>query len=333
LALLLGNGINHAARELDREWAPKAGSIEWKELLRLTLDELLADQELPKSNPIRRQAQRIKTLLSDGGEGRHELAISYPELFEMVRTCYRAGEFSSGTSQQPTFEQTITHLIQSTGPSSVHKRIVGWAKTNEVPILTTNYDECIEAVLGDARRFRRRTPKKWWRFSQWYPWQTYYSPALKEDPCDGFAIWHVHGDQLYSRSVRATVDQYMGMVERLRPNLADVAFSKLVGVNQENIERPLAKPPWLGILLGRKLWIQGLGLEPHEVVLRWLLLRRFFYWTKYRRAEAGASGWYVHSRSAGVMSKKTRTFLKCVGIETIELSSNRQAYLDLFAET
>ena len=84
--------------------------------------------------------------------------------------------------------------------------------------------------------------------------------------------------------------------------------------------------------MGRKLWIQGLGLRAAEVSLRWLLIQRFRYWRHYKPEHRKASGWYVHGPTAdiGPLDEGRRAFFENVGLTVVEIPKANEIYTALF---
>jgi hypothetical protein len=79
---------------------------------------------------------------------------------------------------------------------------------------------------------------------------------------------------------------------------------------------------WLHLIFNRALFIFGIGLEENEVFLRWLLIERAKYFSKFpsRRMK----GWYVSK--TGSTNPGKRMFLKKLSIEVIELPEYADIY-------
>lgn len=92
-----------------------------------------------------------------------------------------------------------------------HHRIVEWAKAKNSPILTTNFEQ----VLSDAGGCTLRRTRKG-GFTDYYPWENYYSSKDVSDPSKEFGIWHINGMQHYRRSVRLGLSHYMGSISGVR---------------------------------------------------------------------------------------------------------------------
>ena len=96
-----------------------------------------------------------------------------------------------------------------------HQAIMQWARHFSCPVLTTNF----EHTLSDAVQASAFSPKKT-AFTDYYPWESYFSTQELSDPCAGFGIWHINGMQKYHRSIRLGLTHYMGSVERARATFA-----------------------------------------------------------------------------------------------------------------
>lgn len=259
LALLLGNGINLGSGG--------SGGISWNQLM----EELIKWAAENSPEPAATET-RLKRLLERGTGG--ETAASLPEIFDIIEA---TGAIKLGEPGQKfdklDLQSRIAQTLKGMKPGDPHQAVTRWASQSQVPILTTNYDHCFQDALDSVgckrRRFGDGKP-----LSDFYPWDRYYALKKIADPAKAFAVWHIHGDQDLKRSIRAGLDQYMGMVERLRKLKRPVAEEIFLGPN-ENRSRAFYAAPWLRIFLGNKLWIQSLGLRAAEVSIRWLLVPGF----------------------------------------------------------
>ena len=318
VALLLGNGINRAARDSD--------GISWKELLQTLIKEASQYAEHPK-----KAESRLLRLLEEDDFKR--TPASNPEVFDLIEaTCNLDPGATQGRSEKIKLQSRISDLLKMIRPGKPHRQVVSWAHTAKVPVLITNYDHCLQDALGGLACPQRRLKTRRW-VSDYYPWDRYYAPQPLTDPLDSFAIWHIHGDRVMRRSIRAGLDQYMGMVERLRGLKHKVAREMLSGPNEDQTRDPAyLKAPWLRIFMGRKLWIQGLALHADEVSLRWLLIQRFRYWKRYKPEHRHCSGWYIHGPAnlCGSLDDDRRAFFESVGLEIIEIRRPENLYEALF---
>jgi hypothetical protein len=318
LALLIGNGINLISGA--------GGGMSWDQLMGNLITSAAAASLRPRVTE-----KRLKRLLERGRNG--ETAASLPEVFDIIEA---TGSGRPGmirpTSSDFHLQTNIARMLNGMKPGAAHKALVDWAAESAVPILTTNYDHCLQDALGNRGCKQRRLGTRQ-ALSDFYPWDRYYGPNKIEDPVNEFAIWHIHGDCDLKRSIRAGLDQYMGMVERLRGVKRSVAKEILRNTNEHSERVPaFHAAPWLRAFMGRKLWIQGLGLRAAEVSIRWLLVQRFRYWRRYRPRHRLASGWYVHGPTdeIGTLDKQHRVFLESVGFQIIEIAKKRDVFANLF---
>lgn len=316
LALVIGNGINLTSGA--------AGGITWDQLM----ENLIT--EAAKSSPNSALTmKRLKSLLVRGDDG--QTPASLPEVFDIIQAIGTIKPGSKPSSTDLQLQTQIAQMLRSMEAGLPHKAVVEWAWKSRVPILTTNYDHCLQDALEvDCKRrvFGSGRPS-----SDFYPWDRYYAPKMITDPVRAFAVWHIHGDRDLKRSIRAGLDQYMGMAQRLRKLKRSVAKEILRGPDENQEEDPAyLAAPWLRIFMGRKLWIQGLGLRAAEVSLRWLLIQRFRYWRRYRPTHRRANGWYVHGPTAeiGALDEGRRAFFRNVGLEVIEIAPASAFYAKLF---
>jgi hypothetical protein len=321
LALLLGNGINLTSGA--------SGGISWDQLM----ENLIASAAANSDEPSKATA-RLKRLLERGDSG--ETAASLPEVFDIIEATGTIKPVATGQpSHQLNLQSRIAEMLKGMKPGAPHRAVASWAIQSQVPILTTNYDHCFQDAL-DRKACKRQRFGSGKPHSDYYPWDRYYAPNKIADPAKGFAVWHIHGDQDLKRSIRAGLDQYMGMVERLRKLKRPVAREILHGPNEDERRDPAFHAvPWLRTFMGKKLWIQGLGLRAAEVSIRWLLVQRFRYRRRYKPEESLESGWYVHGPTdkTGQLEKERRIFFESVGLKIIEIAKPDEVYVDLFIPT
>ena len=313
IALLIGNGINLACGQ--------KRSISWNDLL----GELI--ERSSRSASKNTFTNNLKLLLER--DSRDLTPASLPEAFDIIKaTCM----MSADNLPKDRFQEIIAGLLRKMEPDAPHKRLIVWAQQSNVPVLTTNYDHCFQYALdGKCKRKRFGLLKP---MSQYYPWDRYYASKAIIEPMHEFAIWHIHGDCEIRQSIRAGLDQYMGMVERLRAIKGTVAVESLN--TQKDISESVPafhKAPWLKIFMGKKLWIQGLALQPDEVAIRWLLIERFRYWSKYLPDSCRESGWYIHGPTdiTGKIDRNRKIFLESVGIKVLEIKRPLNDYVNLYS--
>ncbi|NWF82210.1 MAG: hypothetical protein HXY18_00090 [Bryobacteraceae bacterium] len=205
--------------------------------------------------------------------------ISLPEFYDLLDLARGSVPSSEGLQSE------FCARMAGWKPVEHHRRIVEWAQKARAPILTTNFESTLGQAGGCSLHHLPNT-----RFTDYYPWSSYYAKEAVDSPTSGFGIWHINGMQHYRRSIRLGLTHYMGAVARAR------------GLIQKSGGRPLfAEGPssqwagsatWLDIVFHKPLLVFGLALEENETFLRWLLIERAKYFSRFpsRRKDA----WYVH---------------------------------------
>lgn len=280
LALLIGNGINR--------YNSQVSNNSWDALLTQ-----LAQQHLPDFG---------KQLPS---------GMSLTEFYDVLDLGLRGQE---QLQKMPSLQQQFCQLMADWRPLSQHLYMMEWAKKFAIPVLTTNFEQCLSDAIG-AKAFTGKTPG----FTDFYPWETYFSTEELHDPCGGFGIWHVNGMQRYHRSIRLGLSHYMGSVERARVRLHKGSRRLSAGGDIQAWE---GASTWLQILFHRPLLIIGLGLAENEVFLRWLLIERAKYYKDFPARFQPA--WFVHTTNERDIGKLY--FLKAVGVEAFPVADYDAIY-------
>lgn len=172
--------------------------------------------------------------------------------------------------------------------------------------------------------------------SETYPLGEYYATQKfmsEEDIYKNFAVWHIHGTINHIRSLRLGTADYMGLLTYVRDYLKDVA--NMYNVTKEHQEWGIKdnarnknekyQPTWLNIFYNCSLCINGLGLEPTETFLRWLLISRKKYLD---RIGSDAKGWYICSLKD--LDEGKMYFLQNVGFKIVIIENNEVRYNKLF---
>lgn len=280
VALVIGNGIN--------QYGGADETNSWKSLLA----SLAKKHGLPLHN------------------GGLPTGVSPTEFYDVLEL----GRMAS--AQKGTLQKEFSDLMARWKPHRHHREIVAWASDNNVPILTTNYDNSL-ATAGNCSLFSIKGKSN---FTAFYPWGHYYSNSQLVEPDAGFGIWHINGMQHYSQSIRLGLSHYMGSVERTRNWLHKGSEDRLFGGKDRR--QWVGANTWLHIVFNKPLAIFGLALAENEVFLRWLLIERAKYFKKY--PERKHAGWYFYT------SKREETgklfFLEQVGITPIAAESYDELY-------
>jgi hypothetical protein len=316
IALLLGNGINRSAGA--------SGGLSWDRLMEMLITKVSSTALAPADTE-----KRLKRLIQPGANG--QTPASLPEAFDIIDATRTPSDTKFRLAGKINLQRTIVPLLKDMKPGLPHKAVVNWATHFHVPLLTTNYDHCFQDALDKPSCRRRKFGSRPLR-SDVYPWDRYYAPMEIADPAQDFAIWHIHGDRDLERSIRVGLDQYMGMVERLRKWKLPVAKEALSRSTDSQATPAFHAAPWLRAFMGKKLWIQGLGLSAAEVSIRWLLIQRFRYWKRFKSEDHFPSGWYVHAPAPENrrLDTERRIFFESVGLKVITITKADDAYLNLF---
>lgn len=233
--------------------------------------------------------------------------ISYTEFYDVME---------SDVGNIDTLRLKVVNYLEKWKPHPYHEwlqnKFIEW----NIPLLTTNFDRNLDAGL---RIYKFNNTK----FTDFYPWNVYFSKKELGSPLDGFGIWHINGMVGYRRSIRLGLSEYIGLSARVRSYLhnddkLDDFYNKTENWNGDQT--------WLHIIFNRSLCIFGLGLDENETFLRWLLIERAKYFKKFpKRAK---KGWYI-CRSNDLTNGK-RFLLEHIGFEVVALDSYKDVYENIF---
>jgi hypothetical protein len=274
-ALVIGNGINR--------FNAKDNDLSWDNLL------------------MRLWRKRVGVAAIDISAG-----ISLTEFYDALDL--------NGVKQSKSLQAEFCEFMSNWPVKEQHRKIVEWAKNNNRPILTTNFENTLSDVL--RLKIRHLDSDK---FTDFYPWGSYYSSKAVTDTANEFAIWHINGIQKYSRSIRLGLSHYMGSVERARPMLHK-GRNRLFNNAADNSWS--GKNTWLNVIFQNDLFIFGLELGSTEVFLRWLLIERAKFFKKY--PERQRQGFFIH---VDEIQAGQRLFLESVGFQIVNVAN----YSDIYA--
>lgn len=215
------------------------------------------------------------------------------------------------SSDETNLQKEFCGLMNNWKPKAHHVAISEWAQSNNTPILTTNFEETLSSnITTDITHFNSKS------FTDFYPWESYFSDHQVHNPAKEFAIWHINGMQRYNRSIRLGLSHYMGCVERARKLIHKGNESRLF--SGKNIDEWSGYQSWLHVVFNNDLVFIGLSLETTEVFLRWLLIERAKYFNKFpsRRKKA-----YFAYAGTNELSTGQTLFLNSVGVEVVHESS------------
>lgn len=193
-----------------------------------------------------------------------------------------------------------------------HRRLMDFARVNDCPVLTTNFDEAFEKSIN-AKLFHIESKS----FTRFYPWKTYYGFTQHTLPTDGFGIWKVHGDVRYASSIRLGLTDYMGSAERARKLLHNGDDRLFNGKRQEFWA---GHQTWLHIWFNLPVVIFGFTYGVNEVFLRWLLIERKRYLTIFRKP---MDVYYVTKEEP---IPAVRNLMDNLGVEIIRIGEYKELY-------
>ena len=196
----------------------------------------------------------------------------------------------------------------------LQNEIIKW----DVPLLTTNLDRNLDREL----RINKLENNKH-GFTDFYPWNVYFSNTELSSPIEGFGVWHINGMIGYRRSIRLSLSEYTDLSARVRSFL-----HKKDGIddfNNKNHNYWIGCNTWLHIIFNKSLCIFGLALDENETFLRWLLIERAKYFKRF--PERKNKGWYVCKSNE--VSEGKRFYLDYVGFELVKLDDYNDIYKGL----
>lgn len=203
-------------------------------------------------------------------------------------------------------------ILKPTYNLQLHERVMKFAIDNNLPVLTTNFDETFEASIN-AELFHIDSKG----FTRFYPWKSYYGLTQLELPTDGFGIWKVHGDVRYKDSIRLGLTDYMGSAERAR-KLIHNGEDRLFGGKRQ--EFWAGHQTWLHIWFNLPIVIFGLTYSSDEVFLRWLLIERRRYLALYGRP---MNVYYI---SKNIPIPSVNNFMRNLDVELITINDYSELY-------
>lgn len=221
----------------------------------------------------------------------------------------------TSTLKTKNLQKEFCDFLEGWQAKTHHHAIVNWAKAYSCPLLTTNFDETLSDAANLALHHWNGT-----RFTDYYPWESYFSDKEISDPAKDFAIWHINGIKRYSRSIRLGLSHYMGSVERARALIHKGRGGQLF--SESNHGEWSGRHTWLDCIFHRDLLFVGLGLDTSEIFLRWLLIERAKYFKTFPKKVRNA--WYIYAGKD--ISMGQRIFLRSVGCEVIKQADYQSLY-------
>ena len=291
IAFIIGNGIHYQYKDC---------SISWEDLLKgLWNDYVGKKRNIPKGTSVTEFYDILELNRFWGGQG------IIPQNSEQL------------IQQRNSVKQNVSSKFPPKDSDKLRLRVcIERIKELKAPILTTNFDTYISDSVG-ATLHKLKPIANQYKFTDFYPWNAYYSNREISNPLYEFAVWHINGTCKYPRSIRLGLSDYMGSVERARKMIQGNSLEECFeGKNQSYWA---GYNTWLHIIFNKSLFIFGLGLEENEVFLRWLLIQRTKYCKLYNKSH---KGWYVNKN----IKKGKRFFLEQLGFKVIDISDYNILY-------
>ena len=120
------------------------------------MEDLIASASAGSLNPASTRS-RLARLLQRGADG--QAAASLPEIFDIIQAIGTIKLGASGpTTVDLNLQTRIALMLQNMKPGLPHQAVVKWAWEFEVPVLTTNYDHCLQDAL--AREMQEATVRR-----------------------------------------------------------------------------------------------------------------------------------------------------------------------------
>lgn len=235
--------------------------------------------------------------------------ITYTEFYDALEI-QNAGKHNFKNDLQKSIKSKMEKWQANSGQNLILEAI----QKMQAPLLTTNFDDLIQSSMH--LKFEKIGQKK---FSDFYPWNCYFSHQALTYPNENFGVWHINGLIKYHRSIKLGLAQYMGNVDIAR-NLLKSRTPYLLGKKKSWS----GQHTWLEIFFNKSLVIVGLALDETEVFLRWLLIERAKYFKRFPSIEQ--KGYYIAPKDEISKDSGKRFFLNSVGIEIIELKDYEAIY-------
>lgn len=220
-----------------------------------------------------------------------------------------AQELLGGSKKFYIVKKYIKYIFKDYSFQDWIKPFLQFVMSVRAPILTTNYDLALSSVLSLTKRCTIEDISS----QYFYPFETYFSDEIIEEPWNDFGVWHINGLICYPQSIRIGHLDYADMLSAIRNRI-------YVNKGDFQILYPtIDRNSWVSIFFHRDIFIWGLGLNVDEYVLRWLLIERARFNII---AKKNLKGWYVQiSDIDEIMKEEKKIFLKSVGLDIIEIKN------------
>lgn len=311
-AFLVGNGINLFHNKTELKW-----------------EELLVKVLFGEYNEkLKDSAETLKQEF-DG--------LNYPEIAELAEWYRKNGttEKDIKIDQNKTIKNQICDNLDDKG-NKTHKQFIDFCMGNEIPVLTTNFDQKLLSSLKTKKKEKVKTPfwfltdtekNNYRKIPYHYPFRAYFAEKEFDDNDDinkKFAVWYIHGTKRYIDSIR------LNNVDYAR-NIAEI--DKLIRNKKQIGTNWIEKHSWIDIFMRNDLVIMGLGLDSSETDIRWLLRERYVYQKSMNQREnSSVSTIYIYDQEKG-MAVGTKKLFEAIGIKCVEMEQNKIYSLDKYLST
>ena len=312
--------LNLKSSELPRTTLKDFGKIKSEDLynIMLKISQTPPTSNLKKYNSIDLFRNRHSELVSDCRKWCEENIENGSDLSDEMCVNLMIETLSNNTKVQilrNSVKQAVARKFQSKDKYNLERCVNTISKLN-APILTTNFDTYISDAIN-AKQKKLTLQNNEYKFSDFYPWNVYYSDKEITNPLDGFAVWHINGTKNYPRSIRLGLSDYMGSVQYARKMIQGQNLNEYFSGKHQ--EYWIGYSTWLHIIFNKSLFIFGLSLEENEVFLRWLLIQRAKYSKMFNMP---LKGWYI-----GEVNEGKEFFLEQLGFEIIKIQESNYAPL------
>ena len=280
-ALFLGNGVNRYSHGEDSSWEALLTEISKQQGLNLTKIELVE--------------------------------MSNAELYDIL-------DLAKPKEDRSSLQKMFCDSMKEWIPDPHHERLMGWALRNSAPTITVNFDENLSKSVN-ADFFLTCGANEEPRFTDYYPWRSYFSDNEIEHPDKAFAVWHAHGMMRYPRSIRLGLSHYMGAVNRVIDWVYKDKNSLRKYIKGETKIWP-GMHTWLHPFFFNDILILGFGFSKDETFFRWLFLERARLYKEF--SIRNKKTWYIVRDRA--VNDYRRGFFEKLGVDFITVKSHEAIY-------
>lgn len=160
--------------------------------------------------------------------------------------------------KEVTLNRMICETIEQSERVARPNPLLDFAKQNNMPILTTNFDFNIENYLWGSGQYKEYQTRSSFPTHSPYRWKYYYSRIRNQAPLRACGVWHVHGSRDHADGLIFSMTNYMLITQRAM---------KAMNSQKDDHAPWEGENTWLDLILHRPLIIAGLGLDEQEIFL------------------------------------------------------------------